>query len=94
MGNNKRGAKKIRGLSLQVMPFSEVGDLNIRIYAFTLEGFTRAYQVQQEFLKQLIALKTDKDKELPLGSPTMGLIHEFEYICELAYDEKVQKKYL
>lgn len=74
--------------------FNEVQDLNIRLYSFTLEGFTQAYKTQHDFLKKLIELKNDNTKELPLLCPTMSLIHEFECICELENDEQIQKKYL
>jgi 2-methylisocitrate lyase-like PEP mutase family enzyme len=83
---------QIGGGSSPVVTLADAPALNIAVLAFTLEGFTSAYQAHREYLGRLYAVMSEPSSPMTLG-PSFELVREFESVCGIADDQVFQEKY-
>ena len=83
---------QIGGGHSPVMTLGEATDYSIGVLAFTLEGFTSAYQAHNDYLIRLSEVQDNPDHAMKFGS-SFDLIKEFESACGVEEDRKLQKKF-
>ena len=84
--------EQIGGGKTPLMSLSEAEALNVRIFAYTLEGAVSAYQAQKGFLEHLRTIRRNKNKVLALG-PTFSQLLDLQQFVDMEKEEEIQTKY-
>lgn len=75
-----------------LMTRMEAEELNVKIFAYTLEGVVCAYEANRQFLERLASLQNDKSKTLELD-PTFKQLVQLEHFVDIDKEEENQLKF-
>jgi len=75
-----------------LMTRAEAEELNVKIFAYTLESVVCAYEANRQFLERLASLQDDKNKKLELG-PTFKQLVQLEHFVDIEKEEENQLKF-